>query len=83
MPSDTSRLIIFAVVPSTSSESAIMSPKLLILSDPRARAYALSDSTISVSDLSEQWKSPYVNSTVGEERCGRCLGVGNGLLGKT
>ena len=53
-----------------------MSPKLLILSDPRARAYALSDSTVSVSDLSEQWKSPYVNPTVGEERCGRCLGVG-------
>lgn len=53
MPSDTSRLIIFAVVPSTSSESAMMSPKLLILSDPRARAYALSDFNVSISGLSE------------------------------
>ena len=54
MPSDTSRDTIFAVVKSTSSESAMMSPKLLILSDPRARAYALADFYVSISDVSEE-----------------------------
>lgn len=54
MPSDTSLAIIFAVVESTSSESAMMSPKLLILSAPRARAYALSNSDVNMSNMSEE-----------------------------
>lgn len=55
-PSDTSRDTIRALVTSTSSESAMMSPKLLILSDPRARAYALSNYDVSVC-----YRGPYVS----------------------
>ncbi len=41
MPSDTSRLMRFAVVTSQTSERAIQSPKEHIRSVPRARAYAV------------------------------------------
>ena len=61
MPSDTSRLIILAVVTSQTSESATQSPNEHILSVPLALAYAHAKGESSRPSMSS-WKTAFFSS---------------------